>query len=104
MFTFGGTRRSPSCRVDLVGTSPFTTTRGHTNRWAIRPRQRSTGRPDHAGGMRGPRRAAGSWSEMGANGVPRGLRRIGAYLGRGVGVKLVGSFSLPDQPGWDTPE
>jgi hypothetical protein len=57
-----------------------------------------------AGWMRGPRRAAGSWSEMGANGVPRGLRRIGAYPGQGVRVKLVRSCSLTDRPRWDTPE
>jgi hypothetical protein len=36
--------------------------------------------------------------------VPRGLRRIGAYPGRGVRVKLMRGYSLPDQPGWDTPE
>src|SRR5262245_49819028 len=104
MFTFEGTRKSPSCRVDLVGTSLFTTTRGRTKRWATGLRQRSTGRLDHAGWMRGSRRAAGSWSEMGANGAPRGLRWIGAYPDRGVGVKLVRSYALTDQPGWDTPE
>jgi hypothetical protein len=79
-------------------------TRGQTNRWATGPRQRSTGHPDDAGWMRGPRRAAGSWSEMGANGVPRGLPRIGAYPGRAVTVRLVKSHSLPDRPRWHTPE
>jgi hypothetical protein len=64
----------------------------------------STGIPDHAGWTRGPRGAAEFWSKMGANGVPRGLRMIGAYPGRGVGVKLVKHHSLADQPGWDTPE
>jgi hypothetical protein len=51
-----------------------------------------------------PGRVACFWSKMAANGVARGLRRIGTYPGRGVGVKLVRSDSLTDQPGWGTPK
>jgi hypothetical protein len=78
--------------------------RPHQSLGCLTP-QRSTGCPDDSGWWSGQERGiAGFWSEIGPSGVPRGLRLLRDYPGRGAGVKLERICSRPHQPGWDAPE